>query len=258
MGSIGSGPRLAAFQSDTFATGLDLRRSEINRNLGVHKAKDTAIIRQGQLVALDANQELILAVSNNVMGVAKHNKMLLGKSLAVDEAVVLTGTIASNLKRANVSNISVRSAPGMAGTQFLPIADYTENDTNGTITRNGAGAIVSGSTVYVTYTFDMTQNDYQQQGLNFFGNNDDATTAAGRLTLVEGPALLFTTEFDTSRQYTLTGAGASLYCGGATPALAGLFTNNPAEGRYVGRVRQLPSASDPFMGIEFTGHPEEE
>lgn len=258
MGSIGNTPRLAAFQSSAFATGLDLGRCEIIRNLGVYKANGLAIIRQGQMVAMNAAEELILAVSNNVLGVAKANKMLLGKSLSVDEPLVLTGVVASNLKRGNVSNVAVRSAPDMGGTLYVVGVDYTVNAANGQITRTGGSTIPSGSTVYVSYTYDLAQADYLFQGLNFWNSNDDATIAEGRLTVVQGPATLFTTEFDTSRTYTLTGAGASLYCGGATPALAGLFTNNAAEGRYVGRVMQLPTASDPYLGVRFNSDPEEE
>lgn len=252
-------PRLEAFQSDTFATGLDLKRCEITRNLGVYKASEGATIRQGQMVALNASQELVVADSNGVRGVARWNKALLGKSLNVDEPVTLTGTTTMNLARPNVSNVSVRSAPNQGGTVYTGGGtDYTVNTTNGTITRVALGAIPSGDTVYVTYTYDMTESDYRFQGKNFFNTNDDVSPAEGRLAIVQGPATIFTTEYDTSRTYALTGAGASLFCGGTTAGLEGLFTNNPAEGRYVGRVIQLPSAADPFLGLEFSPHPEEE
>lgn len=256
--AIVDSPRIAAFQSDMFATGLDLKRCEILRNPGQYKASASATIRQGMLVALDANQELIPAVSNNVLGAAKWNKMTVGKSANVDEAIVLTGTTAANLARANVSNVAVRSATGQGGTLYTVTTDYTVNATNGTITRVALGAITSGQTVYVTYTFDMTAADYRFQGRNFFNDNDDVTVAEGRLAIVQGPATLYTMEYDTSRSYSLTGAGASLYCGGNTVALAGLLTNNSAEGRFVGRVIQLPTSADPYLGVNFTGHPEEE
>jgi hypothetical protein len=131
--------------------------------------------------------------------------------------------------------------------------------TNGTLTwanpPAGVAAPANGATVYVTYTFDMTVSDYRFQGLNFFNQFDDTFTSEGRLTVVMGPAMLFTTQYDTAQTYLVND---SLFCGGATPALAGLFTNQAAEGRYVGKVIQPPTAADPFMGIRFTGHPEEE
>jgi len=249
---------MESFRSDMFATGLDLKQCEILRNPGWYKASAAATIRQGQMVALDANQELVVADSNNVIGVAKFNKMTVGKSANVDEALVLTGTSPVNLKRANVSNVSVRSAPNQGGTTYTETTDYTVNSANGTVTRVAGGAITSGQTVYVTYTFDMTAGDYKFQGLNFFNSNDDVTVAEGRLAIVQGPATLYTMEYDTSRSYTLSGTGANLYCGGATSGLEGLFTSNASEGRYVGRVIQLPSSSYPWLGLRYTDHPEEE
>lgn len=260
MGSIKNSGRLGAFQSDVFASGLDMGRGDIRHNPGYFKAAETATILQGQLVALDANQELVLATSDDVIGVAKFNKAPLGKSLAVDEAHVVAFNAAVPLARGNVSNVVVRQiVDGAAGDVIPAASNFVLSTANGTITwdaaPSGTNAPANGATVYVTYTFDLTLTDYRFQGLNFFNQLDDTFASEGRLSLIQGPAMIFTTQFDTAQTYEVND---SLFCGGVTPALAGLFTNQSTEGRFVGKVIQPPAADDPYMGIRFTGHPEEE
>lgn len=258
MGSIRNTGRLGAFQSDVFASGLDLSRSQIERDIGVFKAADAATILQGQLVSLDANGELVLADGGNVFGVAKWNKASLGTAVNVDEPLTVVAGAVTTLSRANVSNVVVRTSAG--GAAISAAGDYTLNATNGTLTWEASPAeVADGDTVFVTYTFDLTQNDYQFQGLNFFNRlNDVDGLSEGRLTVVKAPAIIFTTQYDTAQTYTLTGTGANLYVGGATGGLEGLFTNVATEGTYVGRVIQLPTADDPFLGVEFTSVPEEQ
>jgi hypothetical protein len=69
------------------------------------------------------------------------------------EHIVLTGTTPTALKGGPIANVvitptSLGSAPT---TPFIETTDYVVDYTNGTITRNGAGAIGSGNTVKVTY-----------------------------------------------------------------------------------------------------------
>lgn len=258
MGTIGNTGRLGAFQSDVFASGLDLGRCEVSRDLGIYKASSGATILQGQLVALNASGELVLADANDVMGIAKWNKASLGTSLRVDEAHVVAAGAAVSLARANVSNLAVHAAAN-GGTLIPAASNYTLNATNGTLTwanpPAGTAAPADGATVYVTYTFAMTDADYQFQGLNFFNRLNDVSVAEDRLTIIQGPATVFTTQYDTAQTYAVND---SLYCGGATAGLEGLFTNQSSEGRYVGKVVQPPRADDPFMGLLFFGAAEEE
>lgn len=69
------------------------------------------------------------------------------------EHVVLTGTTPSALKGGPLQSVIV--TPSTLGstptTPFVETTDYVIDYTAGTITRNGAGAIGSGSTVKVTY-----------------------------------------------------------------------------------------------------------
>ena len=257
MGSIGNSGRLAAFQSDVFASGLDLGRSEITRDLGVYRAADSATILQGQMVSLDANQELVLADATEVFGVAKWNKAQLGTSVIVDEASVVAYGATVSLARGNVSNVVVRTTPN--GSTVIPATNnYTLSTANGTLAwgnpPTGTNAPADGATVYVTYTFALTTQDYRFQGLNFFNTLDDVTISEGRLTVIQGPATLFTTQYDTAQTYAVNN---DLYVGGTTAGLEGLFTNQSSEGTYVGKVIQPPTAEDPYLGLQFFGSVEE-
>lgn len=250
MGSVGIGNNalLGAFQNATFSTGLDLGRCQIREALGVYVANPTASFQAGMLVGRDsAGLVVVAAGATEILGVAKWAKTTSLLGVKADEAIVLTGAVASNLSRANVSNVAVKSAAGYGGTTYTLTTDYTVNTTNGTITRAGAG-ITSGATVFVNYTFAITSQEVnQQQGTNFWNNLDDVSQADNRITVITDAEIIFTAQYDSSRTYSLTGVNSNLY---ASVALPGLFTNDTSSSaKYVGRVFQLPSASDPYMGV---------
>ena len=230
MGSINNGPRLAAFQNDVFAAGLDLGRSVIGADLGVYLANAAATWRAGQILSRNAAGEMILCTGDDPYGVAKWNKVTLGNSVNVDEAVTFTGSGSTvNLLRGNVSNVAVRSAVDQGGTLFVLTTDYTVAAVNGTITHAGGGSAIGVTdTVFVTYTFALTEADMQFQGRNFFNFVDDVSIAENRITVITDWSLLFTIEFDTSLSYTLTGTGSNLYCDAN-----GQFTNDAAAGRFL-------------------------
>lgn len=251
MGSLDTNTgAIAAFTGSIFPNGLDLGRCIIQQDLGIFVADPNASFKQGQLLTKTA-AGFAQCAGTPVIGVAKWNKTLTLSGVNVDEQIVLTGTTASALKKGNVTNVKVTSLDGV--TTYTVTTDYTVSAANGTVTRNGAGAILSGATVKVTYTYDLASADLDFEGRNFHNSVDDVGTADNRITVICDWSVLFTTQYDTSRAYTL---GDNLYCaGGVTAAKAGLFTNNVAEGDKVGRLIQLPSATDPFMGIMFSGGP---
>jgi hypothetical protein len=258
MGTVGlSSPRLGAFQSDIFPRGLDLGRSVIIQDIGVFRADDAADFEAGMLVAQNSSGNIIKCTSKPVLGVAKWNKTNVLKAPSVDEPISfpIAGAVV-NLKHPFVSNLQLRSLPNFAGVLYAAGGvDYTLNATNGTLTHNGAGTIPVATTVYATYTYDLQSRDLDFQGRNFHNFTDDVSIADGRVTVITDASLLFTSQYDTSRVYTLTGVGKNLYCGGVTAALAGLFTNNAAEGDFVGHVIQVPTADDPFLGVRIGGDP---
>jgi hypothetical protein len=229
------------------------------QDIGTFRAAVAATFESGMLVAQDANGEIIKCVGKPVLGVAKWNKTLTYTAASVDEAVsfAVSGATAT-LKHPNVSNFQLRSAKNLGGSLYSGATDYTLTTVNGTVLHLPApgGTIPVATTVYATYTYELSSRDIDFQGRNFWNQLDEVSVADNRITVITDASILFTSMYDTSRVYTLTGTGKNLYCGGGvTAALAGLFTNDAAEGEFVGHVIQVPSADDPFLGVRLGGDP---
>jgi hypothetical protein len=258
MGSFGFGNNadLGAFMNRVFPEGLDLGRCQIKEALGVYVADPTDTFRAGMLVARNSSGLVVKSNGLDVLGVAKWNHTSAMLSAAVDEAVVLTGTTPSNLKRGNVSNVRVASGIKGTGTVYVEGTDYTVNTANGTVTRTAASAIPSGSTNYVTYTFQIPESDLLQlQGKNFWNSLDEVSMADNRVTVITDAELLYTTQYDTSKVYSLTGSNSNLYAATAA-GKEGLFTSDPSgSAKFVGRVFQVPTAADPFLGLRLIKNP---
>jgi len=256
-------PRLDSFRSDPNQVGLDLRRSVINNDPGFFVADQNASFQAGQILAYNAAGNLVLCngtgggVSAVPLGYAKWTKNTGLNAAITDEPIVLVGTSAVNLKKANLfptsAGVKVQSAPGSTGTTYTETTDYTVNYTNGQITRVGAGAIPNGATVYVTYQYAIPAADFDFQGRNFWNFIDDVTiNQAGRISVVTGWSLVFTTGYDPSINYAI---GTKLYVDGG--AKAGLLTNNSGSSRPAfGYVSQLPTATDPYLGVISIGVPQ--
>lgn len=258
MGSLTNNPgQLAAPMFQPFPNGLDLNRCVIQHEIGVWAADPATTFLQGQLVTKAATG-IQQAAGKNVLGVAKWNKALTLFGVNVDEQVSFaTANAVVNLKKSNVSNVSVRSAAGQTGTTFTVTTDYTVQAVNGTVTQVGAGTIPLATTVFVTYTYQLASTDFDFQGRNFWNFTDDVTIQDGRITVITGWNILFTTQYDSSRTYGLTGVTSNLYCGGGSSDTTnpGLFTTFLTNNEFVGHVVQLPSATDPFLGVSIGGMP---
>lgn len=263
MGSLVSDPnREAAFDGQIFKKGLDLDRSRFTLDPGTWVADPNAVIRAGMIVSRNATGGVIPAAGTDTLGVAKWGKTAFGVSVQVDLAVVLPGTTTVNLTvngvgRGNVSNVTVRSLAGMAGTLFVGGGtDYTINAGNGTITRVGGGAIADGATVFVTFTYALVDADYEFDGRYWQNQAEDRVFwSEGRGTVISDWARLFTVEWATGTgvatglTYTLTGATADLFC-----SAEGKFSNT-ASGEFMGKCSQVPTATDPYMGVVIHGNP---
>jgi hypothetical protein len=214
----------------------------------------------------------------DVFGIAKWNKISAYYAVQIDEPHTFTGTPGSQTITLNYGNATNTRVALVAGaTSSAQITTYTTdwtssagsaaaNNTSGVITQVGASTkITNGVTVYVTYTFALTaQQALNTQGVNFWNQTDDVSIQDGRITIITDWSVIFTTMYDTTQFYTLTGTNSNLYAGGVSvntggpTALgnAGLFTNSATDGgNFVGRVIQLPSPGDPFLGITFSGGP---
>jgi len=252
MGSLNDGSaRLAAFNSDVFPKGLDLRRSVINTDLGTYKAAAAAVLRAGQFVAPDANGEIIGSIGADTIGVSKWNKQQFGISVNVDEVKVLPGTTVINLTRPNVSNVSVRSLPDMAGTLYTGSGtDYTIVAGAGTIVRVGGGAIADGATVYVTYTYALTDADFEFDGRDFRNqSNNDVLGQENMLAVVTDWSQLYSMEWDSGVNYANVGATSRLFVSAEGKATSAAGTD------FAGKVKSIPNAEDPFLGMILHGNP---
>jgi len=253
---VGSPAAMAAFDAQINKKGLDLNRSVIHRDLGTEVAAAAATIRPGQLVSRDASGFVVGATGVDVYGIAKWGKVPFGVSVVVDLPMTLNGTTAVSTGKANISNVTVRSAPNMAGTVYAGGGtDYNVEAVAGTIARDATTTIPDGATVYVTFTYALTDADYNFDG-RFFQNQpaDRTLYQEDRITVITDWARIFTIEWTTgddaadaiNSTYTITGATAKLYC-----SPEGKFTNDSGAGArdFVGKVYQVPTAQDPYMGV---------
>lgn len=250
MGSLTSNPAyLGAFQNQIYPNGLDLGRCVIHQDVGVFYATPGVTFRQGQLVKMTSTGiQPITAKSDNYLGIAKWTMATSYYAVSVDEAITLVGTTASNLSHANVvaTMFQVRSAPAFGGVAYVSGTDYTLNTTNGTVASTGTGAITSGQTVYVTYTWQLMPADLNFQGMNFWNFTDDVSVQDSRITIIVDWSVIFSTQFDPAQTYVV---GSPIYMNAT-----GLLSSDSTGGaQNLGTIIQIPSATDPFLGVTFKG-----
>lgn len=217
---------------------IDLKRSILGREMGNKPVDANAVFQAGMISQYASDGEIVTCDGTAPCGVFKWNKTSTVTGVEVKEAIVLTGTTASNLNHANVSNVKVENA---AGTDYIVTTDYTVNTTNGTVTRNGAGGITSGATVYVTYTYQLSSAELNAAGKNFTLSTDD-TQGSNKITIIQGFSTVYTDQYDTSKDYAV---GDTVY-----PTVGGKFTNQADYNKPFGKVISVPTAADPYLGIE--------
>ena len=244
--------RLAAFNGDVFPKGLDLRRSHIHIDLGTYTALGTATLRAGQFVALDADGFVVPSAGAGTIGVSKWNKQQFGVSVNVDRAITLVGTTATFVGRANISNVSVRSAPNMGGTLFTGAGtDYNVVAGAGTVARDATTTITDGQTVYITYTYALVDADFEFDGRDFRNqSNNDVLGQENRCVVITDWARLYTMEWDTSVNYATATTAFRLFV-----SAEGKATTTAGGTDFCGRVVQVPTAQDQFLGMNIHGNP---
>jgi len=255
-------PRMEAFRVSTRAIGIDLMRSVYTRNLGTYVSSPVATYRAGMLVELDGQQQIQAAGTDGdttdcvPFGWTKYTKANTLYATVVDEAVTLNGVVASNLKHANLWNVS--SAKGVkvasaAGVVYTETTDYTVNYTNGQVTRvvSGTGP-ADGETVYVTYQYQVTEQELKFEGRNFWNFLNDVDIQNGLISVITDWSIIFTTQYDPTAAYAVNN---KLYAGSKLTGTAGLVSKTLTSNPMVGRVFQVPTADDPFLGIVSAGGP---
>lgn len=218
---------------------IDLTRSIIRSEYGHFTVDANASFEAGQIAQFGSDGEVVTCDGTAPMGVLKWNKTSTLTSTIANEALVLNDTSATLLDHANVSNVKVKSAT-TGGTTYTVTTDYTVNTTNGTVTRVDGQAIANGATVYVSYTYQLSTAEAGNK-LNFYLHHDD-TAGSGKITVIQGYGTIYTDQYDSSKSYAIND---TVY-----PTISGKFTNVADYNKPFGKVISVPSASDPYLGIE--------
>ena len=250
-------PLMQSFRVSPYSLGIDLTRSQYNRNLGMYVANASATFRAGMLVQLNSDREVIVCDGTEPMGFAKYNKTSTVYAAVVDEYIQLNGVIATSLAHANlflpVADHTVYLATGTSGsgTTYTEGAgdDYTVSATNGTVTRTAGSSITDGGYVYATYQYEMTAAELKFHGRNFWNLIDDTTQQENKIAVIEGWSIIFTTMYDVQQTYAINDA---LTAGAVGDSLSGLVTKG-GTGAFIGNVIQVPTADDPYLGIKYVG-----
>jgi len=193
-----SDPQWEAYQSG-LPIGIDLKRSDIAKNLGTYVVNASATFRAGMLVQLNSSQELIVCDGTTPMGFAKYDVATALYETVVDELIQLNGVVATSLANANLfvgNGIRVSTAVQGGGTTHAVTTDYTVNTTNGTVTRVGGGGIADGAYVYVTYMYEIPNSKMQFEGRNFWNVNNAVEFTNARMTVITGQSIVFTSQYD--------------------------------------------------------------
>lgn len=263
-----NGDRLEAFDNQTHPRGIHLGMSVIKDDQGTYIATAASQFRQGQwLRKVGDNVTQVTAATDRPLGVAKHNKITLGTSLFVDRALVVGAAAATvSVGRGSIvaNSLTMRTVINMGGLVVHANAGgdtaWTLNETTGVLTWGAGGGATNlpavGTTVFVTYTYNLTAVDDQFDGTNYRTTQDDVTRADNRIAVISGWSRLFLTEYETGVAY---GAADGLTYSVDQPLYlsAGARVTNVSAGgaKFLGNVFQLPTSGFRYMGVTLHGDP---
>jgi len=168
---------------------------------------------------------------------------------------VETGTFDANnqvsLSKGNILSTAFVKVTNSAGTTvYTQGVDYTASTTNGVITRLAGGAIAASASVVVWFRYvmqnaevywDNVSTQWTASGQNYDRQPDD-TLGSGKITVAEGDAKIYTDQYDPTQTYTLNAA--------LRPNTNSLWTSAAGALTSCGRVVKVPTAADPFLGVQ--------
>lgn len=233
---------------------LDLQRSRPLRESVVATYATDEIAEEG-LALIGVYEDGVLkarvsaaGASENFIGVSKNDVRSVGTVNLVEEGTI--PAVAPYTYNLPVSNISpglirvIRTDTGAALTEAggAPAdGEFSLDDTTGILTFNVAQA---GIGFKATYRYIISAAEARRQ----FGDghvNRGSSLGLNQVTVLEG-GVIFTMQYNpTSNFVTAAGAATAIVRTGAN----GLFVVGGA-GTAVGRVISVPSANDPFLGIQ--------
>lgn len=155
----------------------------------------------------------------------------------------------ATLQKGNVlTTATIKVTDSTGTTTYTQGLDYTVNTTNGILTNLGVG-IAAGATVIVWYMYSLLSTQVYwdnvstkwSTGQNYDRQPDD-TLGSGKITVAEGDAKIYTDMYDVTQTYTLNHW--------LRPDTNSLWTTAVTAYSVCGRVIQVPSASNPFLGVQ--------
>lgn len=246
-------PRIDAFRVSPRAIGFDHQRSQYRDAYGTYVADVNATFRAGQLVKLNSEQRVVVCNGADPLGFSKYNKANTLYAAVTGERIQLNGTDPTNLLHSNLfvpgATGGVRVGLTLDGTPYIEGTDYDVNYTNGQIQRIALGGIADHAYVLVNYSYQLSEAELQMEGRNFWNQINDVDIQNGRVTVVNGKSIIFTTMYNPSLTYAVND---SLTAGTTADSLDGMVTKG-GTGAFIGKVFQIPTATDPFLGITYVG-----
>lgn len=145
------------------------------------------------------------------------------------------------------ASVKVTNAAGT--TVYTQGVDYTVNTTNGIVTRLGGGSIAALATVVLWYNYSVANNvvywdnvsTKYSSGQNYDRQPDD-TLGSTKITIAEGDAKIYTDMYDVTQTYTLNHW--------LRPDANSLWSETVSAYSICGRVIKVPTAGDPFLGVQ--------
>lgn len=255
-------PRMSSFQVSSRAIGIDRKRSVLKSDPGWYVVDPTTTFRAGMLVSLDANERVTRCVGTHVLGFALYNNCTTEYATVTGEYIQLNGAVATNLKHANllyplspaVPGAGVRVGAALTGAAYAETTgadnDYVVSYVNGTIARVVATTTIpDGGYVYVNYMYPLTEADLDFEGRNFWNLTNDVNVSDGKCAIATDATTIFTTAYDPHLTFTVN---QLLYAGTTAQGCEGLVTTvSTGANAYIGRVVQIPTAADPWLGLRF-------
>lgn len=249
-------PRVEAFQNENFAGGYDHKRSVAQFAFGHYVAAEAATWESGMVVDLDASGNVIKSVGVAPFGIAKFSKNTGKTAAVVGEYIQCFHAVATNLKHSNLFDptagavdTGIRLHNGAGVVYTVGAGHYAVNYVNGTVTTaNVGGAPADGAFLYVDYAYNVSSTDLARDGLNFWNQANDTTQQGNKCVIVNGRGRIFTSQFYPSDTYAVNGV---VNAGVVADGLDGLVRSGGA-GLAIGKVFQVPTADDPYLGIELS------